>query len=301
MPKKRPFKLLPRDEEVFAVLEHTPLTIKQIMKISQTFSERFKDKDNLGRRMRQLRSNGYVKSWSYGFPTNGRSANYFKLTPKSFRYVGDVDDMPSPTYFSEVQNHKHTVKLADFIVHLMVLAHRAGFEIRNLTRENSVSLSLEGINDSEGTMNDDAKILVRPDLGFELIVNGRPFRFFVEIDNGTERGIVSSRIDAKIRGYLAYARSLPSDQQFSVLWVATKSEIRAANLVMRSAQYVQSQKQTLFYGATLDAFCQSMDLENDRIWLDVQSRRRSMIRNVSRPEKKTGKKTVSQNFEISYD
>ncbi|MFK7819872.1 MAG: hypothetical protein AB8G99_14215, partial [Planctomycetaceae bacterium] len=67
-PSKRPAaqshcRIGPRDVEILHALERCPLTVKQLLVLSRTFTTPFVDANNLGRRLRRIANAGYVNSW----------------------------------------------------------------------------------------------------------------------------------------------------------------------------------------------------------------------------------------------
>src|SRR5207245_2740314 len=130
--------LTARDLEILAALDHTPLTVLQLLKFSQTFARPFTDERRVRERMQVLCAAGRVRRWSYA--TAGRGApNCYVLTHEGYRLLNGPDAAP-PTrrYFSPVgiARQQHTHALADFIVHTTSAAHASGITFTGFCREN---------------------------------------------------------------------------------------------------------------------------------------------------------------------
>ena len=202
MTKHVKLKFGPRDDELLSALQYAPFTAVQLLALSETFVKPFQDKGTLSRRLRDLTRAGLVRSFPYAVGSLGRSPFYFKLTRKGYRKIyGKKAPLPSRRYFEAISDgdHRHTQALADFVVHLLVSAHRSGIEMLEFTPENSVTIETDFCR-------------LRPDCTFQLVMpDGRAFNFAVELDNGTERvrskKIVES-IERKIRGYDQHQRGL---------------------------------------------------------------------------------------------
>src|SRR5437667_2417055 len=131
-----------RDTQIFYALGRCPLTVRQLLKLSETFAVPFHKPRRLQRRLQVLRAIGWVLQWRYATEGPGAEA-YYLLSPESFRLLHD-EDVPLPGHrafepLSASRQH-HTRCLADFIVHTAVAAHRSGLPLSNFHRENSLRL-----------------------------------------------------------------------------------------------------------------------------------------------------------------
>ena len=89
---------------------------------------------------------------------------------------GPDSEPPTKGFFSPVGlgRQPHQQALSDFIVHTAWGAHQSGLSLAGFYRENSIRLDAGGRS-------------VYPDCSFLLTRGREQFRFFAEIDNGTER------------------------------------------------------------------------------------------------------------------
>ena len=264
-----------RDTEILESIDRYPLTPTQLCKLSETFTMPFGDVHNVRRRLRKLSASGLVKAFPYAVASFGSSPAYYQLTRAGYRLLHGHDaEMPTRRYFDAIgqARHPHTWSLVDFLVHLFVVAHRTGGEIRHFTRENSVTIKT-------------ATITLRPDAGFQIWLNARAYNFVVELDNGTER--VRSRIDVesierKIRGYDAHSQSLAAydSSRYVVLFVTTRSPERLKHLMAAADSIMQNSQRTLFLGGNLDVLLNREALLTDCCFLTPQFSHTSMIPKV---------------------
>ena len=254
MKKHRPILIGCRDIEVLNALERCPLTVKQIVRLSQSFvSPTFGDEANVRRRLRKLQASGLLNCWQYAIAGDGRSSNYFKLTQEGLRTLHGVNiSLPNRRYFEQIRpaHHWHTFCLAEFIVHLSISAKQRGCTIESFARENSIALK-----SAAGIVYPDAAFLIRrPD--------GRVFPFCVEVDNSTER--VRSKndvesIERKLRTYDAHniQFSAHDPERYVVLFVSTRSQRRLDHILEAARDVTQQPGRTVFTGCTLKSFCDS--------------------------------------------
>lgn len=239
-----------RDLDVLQSLDRTPLTVKQLHKLSETFAEPFPNERRVQERMAKLAAAGWVHQHWYSVASRGSPPAYIQLTLAGFQQLHGAEiSPPRKRYFAEVRvaHHHHTRRLADFIVQTFVAAKRAGVEVRHFARENSVRLEA-------------GSSVLYPDCAFQLFTpDGRAFNFVVELDNGTER-IRSSQdiesIERKLRGYDLHQSSTPSFDhgRFVVLFVTTRSADRLTHILEAAARIMRNPKRTLFLGVTLSEF-----------------------------------------------
>src|SRR5205085_3552699 len=108
----------------------------------------------------------------------------------------------------------------DFLVHLFVCAWREKVTVEHFHRENTLTLQLG-----------EQRLL--PDCAFELTgPDGGPFRFFVEIDAGTESIRSQASLDTWQRKIAFYERYQDSRvERFRVLAVTTGGPQRLSNIL----------------------------------------------------------------------
>jgi hypothetical protein len=245
--------LTDRDVEILQALDRSPLTINQLLKLSQTFSgQPFGSARSVQDRLQKLRQVDWVQSWPYAMATRGSSPDYYRLTLLGFRLLhGENTPPPTKRHFSEVSvaRHYHTHSLAEFVVHTLTAAHRRGILLKNFYRENTLALPID----------DD---VLYPDSVFELHTrDGRQFNFLVELDNGTER--VRSDKDTeswqrKIRRYnVLQDRNYPD--RFRVLVVSTRCSGRLQSILTLAAEHATNPKRALLYGVHLDDYLRQPD------------------------------------------
>src|SRR5689334_18729152 len=108
----------PRDIEILAALDLSPLSAVQLLKISQSFAQPFTDERRVRARLSILCEAGRVRRFQYA--TAGRGApNYYTLSRLGFRILhGDEAIPPTKRAFEAVSlaTQRHTQALADFLV-----------------------------------------------------------------------------------------------------------------------------------------------------------------------------------------
>jgi hypothetical protein len=161
MPSGTPSRqITPRDIEILQALDRTPLTVEQLLKLSQTFSgQPFKSPRSVQDRLQKLHDAGWVNRWRYATTTGGASPHYYKLTLLGYRILYGPEAKPqTKRQFSEISiaHQQHTKSLADLIVHIAVTAHRRGIKLNNFYRENTLTLTV-------------GEHALYPDCAFELI------------------------------------------------------------------------------------------------------------------------------------
>lgn len=239
-------RLTPRDLDVLTALDHSPLTAPQLLTFSQTFDRPFTSERRVRERLQHLGAAGRVRRWHYA--TAGQGApNYYTLTRLGYQLLHGADARaPTKRYFDPVAiaRQHHTSSLADFVAHTAAASHRCGVTLTGFCRENTVSLR----------SGDD---VLYPDCGFLLVPPGGPeLRFFVELDNSTER--VRSTADAdswqrKLRIYESLADRL-GDKRFRVLVVTTRSRQRLTHILAVAASLASNPRRSLTYGIHLPAY-----------------------------------------------
>lgn len=239
--------LTPRDEEVLLALDRCPLTVQQLLRLSQTFREqRFTSPRSVQDRLQKLRSAGWVRSWRYATTSRGGAPDYYKLTLLGYRLLYGADARP-PTkrYFNEVSvaHQHHTHSLAEFVVHTVIAAHSQDMAMKNFCRENTLRLTV-------------GQESLFPDCAFELHRDRLPFNFLVELDNGTERVRSDRDVESwqrKIRLYEQLQdQSYP--RRFRVLVVTTRSRDRLDHILTVASAHARNPRRLLFYAVHLDDY-----------------------------------------------
>ena len=260
-----------RDLEMLAALDYGPLTAKQLVKLSTTWRKPFPQRRLVRERMQRLAESKLVTSDRYAILDAGQPENYYLLTRQGYQLLHGPDSQP-PTkgYFSGVAlgRQPHQRALSDFIVQTACAAHRSGVRFTGFYRENTMSLTAD-------------KHSVYPDASFILVgQDGKPLRFFVEIDNGTERVRSEKEADSierKIRIYDAYQDRNPADR-FRVLFIsASNSRERLTHILQTAARVMQNPNRTLFYGITLLEYLASSIPVTAPLFVDHRRDRQSLV------------------------
>ena len=245
--------LTDRDEEILLALQHSPLTVAQLLKLSQTFPGLpFLSTRNVQDRLQKLKEAGWVRSFPYAFASRGSPPDYYKTTPLGFRLAfGENTPPPTKRHFDEVSvaGHHHTHSLAEFIVHVVTSAHRRGIRMKQFCSENAHRIRVGG------------EVLV-PDCVFELHApGGRQFNFLVELDCGTERIRSDKDTDSWTRKVRLYhkARQECHPNRFRVLVVTTRPGGRLRSILSLAGAEAAGSRRSLFYGVDLDAFLSEPD------------------------------------------
>lgn len=250
MTKQIQWKIGQRDIDLLSALDRCPLTPTQLCRLSQTFANPFTDEGNLRRRLRALAIADLAHAFPYAVSRDGRSPNYWKLTPKGYRVLyGQSAAMPKRRYFQAISpgHHHHTFCLSETIVHLCVTAHRSGCQIVHFARENSFTLRAD-------------PFVVSPDCAFVIRrADGRTFPFVVELDNGTER--VRSKhdtesIERKLRGYDLHQSKYDAHDpnRYLVLFITTRSALRLQHILQAAGEIMLQPQRRVFFGVDLQRF-----------------------------------------------
>jgi hypothetical protein len=260
--------LTPRDLEVLAALDRTPLTVEQLLKLSRTFERPFTDARRVRERLQQLAQSGRVRRWRYA--TAGFSAPiYYTLSRLGYQLLHGPDEVPpARRSFGPVGNARqhHSRSLADFIVHTAVCAGSAGWSLVGFCRENSVRLRV----------GDDH---LYPDCAFQLVApGGAALSLFVELDNCSER--VHSPKDAeswerKLRLYDRFQDLCR--QRFRVLVIPTRGETRLRHILDAAGRVTRNPQRSLVYGVTLPAYLACEDAVAAPIFLDHRGRPTAIV------------------------
>ena len=246
-------RLTARDTEILLALDRCPLTIAQVLKLSETFcQQRFTSPRSVQDRLKKLCDAGWVRRWPYATASRSGTPDYCKLTLLGYRLLyGASARPPTKRYFNEVAlaHQRHTHGLSEFVVHTLVAAHRQGVEMKKFARENTLRLQVAQEN-------------LFPDCAFELHTrDGQQFNFLVELDNGTER--VRSDKDAdswqrKIRLY-EQLQDQTFPHRFRVLVVTTRSRERLDHILTVATEHARNPRRSLFYAVHLDDYLGQSD------------------------------------------
>ncbi len=193
---------------------------------------------------------GYVNSWPYAVATEGRSPHYFRLGRDGYRLLYGMDSpLPKRRLFESIASahHHHTFCLAEFVVHVVSSAHKAGYTVEHFGRENSVCIEA-------------GSFRLFPDCSFVIRhPAGKTFPFVVEIDNATER--IRSKLDVesierKIRGYDAHQSQFGKfdPDRYLVLFITTRSKRRLQHILDLARMLMKQPQRTVFVGADLPTF-----------------------------------------------
>ena len=235
----------PRDNDLFAALARCPLTVRQLLAVSATFAYPFTSERRVQERLQRLCAAGRLRRWFYA--TAGQGAlSYYTLTPEGYRLLHGPDArLPGRGLFGPigVARQRHSLALAEFLVHLGVSAHRAQVEIGNFHRENEVPVRL-----GDETL--------YPDSAFDLIVSeATPFRFALEIDNGTESVRSQESLDTWQRKIAFYERFQDAEpERFRVLAVTTGGRKRVESILQCARNQARNPRRSLVLGVTLAEF-----------------------------------------------
>ncbi len=193
----------PRDVELLRALDYAPLTARQLEKLSMTWEAPFRSTRLVRERLQRMGEAKLVSVHRYAILDRGQPENYYLLSRRGYRLLHGPDSQP-PTkgYFSPagLARQPHQRAVSDFVVHTACGAHRSGIRFTGFYRENTIRLAADGQS-------------IYPDASFALVTrDDKVFRFFVEIDNDTER--IRSQKDAdsierKIRTYDAVQDQSP--------------------------------------------------------------------------------------------
>lgn len=275
MPSNSPGWLVtPRDVEMLRALDYAPLTARQLEKLSITWESPFGSTRLVRERLQRLGEAKLVSVHRYAILDRGQPENYYLLTRRGYRLLHGPDSQP-PTkgYFSPVglARQPHQRAVSDFIVHTACGAHRSGIRFTGFYRENTIRLTAAGQS-------------IYPDASFALVTrDDKVFRFFAEIDNGTER--VRSQKDAdsierKIRTYDAVQDQSP-EQRFRVLFISGRnSQERLDHILEAAAEVVRNPNRTLFYGATLVSYLTTAFAVTSPAFIDHRGHRQSLVPDI---------------------
>ena len=155
------------------------------------------------------------------------------LTREGYRLLHGPDAVPPrKRLFSPIglSRHVHQRAISDFIVHTIRGAHLSGLEFLGYQPENAVRLDAGGET-------------IYPDAAFVIKRGEEQFRFYLEMDCGTER-IESEKTDTdsierKLRTYDAFLNSTPG-VRFRVIFVSAHNSLKRLQHILAIADRVKS-------------------------------------------------------------
>jgi hypothetical protein len=257
-----------RDIDILTALDRVPLTAQQMVRLSETFCHPFGSERTARERLQAFSTEGWARSSFYAIPSSGGSPKYYFLTRKGYGILyGEETPPPTKRHFSPltISRQHHTRSLADFLVHTMCSAHRAGVRFTEFYRENTLKL----------TIGDDC---LYPDSSFQLVGSENAFNFLVEIDNHTERIRSDKDTDSwerKLRLYDRLQDTAPS--RFRVLVVTTRSSDRLRHILSTAASVIRNPKRCLVYGIDLPSFVAEEEPLHRNVFLDHLGRTTALI------------------------
>ena len=266
----RGWQITPRDREMLAALDYGPLTGRQLEKLSDTWAEPFPSARMVRERLQRMAEAKLVKPHYYAVIRSIKPENYYVLTRRGYQLVhGPDSEPPTKGYCSPVTlvRQCHQQALSDFIVHTAVGAHRSGTNLTGFRRENTIRLDAGGKS-------------VYPDCSFLLAAKDETFRFFAEIDTGSER-VRSDKdtdsIERKLRTYDAFQTVKPGTR-FRVLFVCLQnSRDRMLHILETAARVISDPNRTLFYGITLTDYLTTLYPVTSPRFLDHRGGTHSLV------------------------
>src|SRR6266478_8242960 len=121
----------PRDRDLFQALDRSPLTVRQILRLSASFAYPFTTERRVQERLHRLCAAGRVRRWPYA--TAGQGAlSYYTLSPLGYRLLHGHDALPTGRgLFGPVgiARQAHTQALAEVVVQFLLGAHRSSVPV----------------------------------------------------------------------------------------------------------------------------------------------------------------------------
>ena len=247
--KKKTLVLQPRDEVIMIfIAEFRLLSREQLQKLLD-----FPCITRINIRLKKLYDHDYLSRLLLPTITGTPKALYY-LGPKGVAVVSDNLDI-DPLILERERKHLQDRKVL-FLNHQLFLNDvRIAFTlaIKNNTQMTMVRWIKERDCLIEFQHNQGSLTALRPDGCLCLTYQNRLYSFFVEVDCST---MTNSRLKAKAKAYLAYARSGRSEQDFGFKYfrvlIITKTEARLFNL----KSTIEELSNRIFYFAVRDDVCQ---------------------------------------------
>jgi hypothetical protein len=124
----------PRDLEILAALDRTPLTALQLLKLSGMFAQPFGSERMVRERLQSLCAAGWARSAHYATADQGAAPKYYFLTLVGCSLVhGPNATSPPKRSFLPlpVTRHRHSRALADFVVQTYLATHAVDIGVAN--------------------------------------------------------------------------------------------------------------------------------------------------------------------------
>lgn len=269
-------QITPRDLEMLAALDaYAPLTALQIKLLSRTWASPFGSARLVRDRLCLLAKERLVTSHPYAVLNSPHAENYYLLARPAYQLLHGPDYRPArKRQFSPIglSRHRHQHAISEFLVHTVCGAQYSGVNLFGYQRENTVRLEAGG----------DA---VYPDASFVLKRGDENFRFYLEMDVGTER-VESEKVEAdsiqrKLRTYDAF-QSQNLDTRFRVLFVSAGNSAERIRHILAVADRVTTdpKKRTLFYGLRLMDYVGSRFAVTSPIFLNHRGERQSLVPDI---------------------
>ncbi len=258
-----------RDTEILTALDCSPLTARQIKRISTTWPAPFGSHRMTQETLQRLTAVGLVHTYRYAAIHPGQPQNYYRLARGGYQLLhGPEAIAPTKGYFSPIglSRQAHTQALADFTVQTFLAAHASQLRVIHFAAENTLRLTLE-------------EEVRYPDCSFTLLAgDGSLYRFFTEIDMGTER-VQSTKavesLEGKLRFYDRFQDTV--DSRFRVLIIgANNSVARLDHIMQTAARVMRNPQQTLFLGSTLDNLSRAFSATVP-VFVDHRDRRHAYV------------------------
>jgi protein involved in plasmid replication-relaxation len=269
----RGWQIKPRDLAMLAALDYGPLTGRQLEKLSGTWAEPFPSDRMARERLQRMAEAKLVRPYNYAVVRSIKPENYYVPTRRGYQLVhGPDSEPPTKGYCSPIAlvRQFHQQALSDFVVHTVLGAHRSYVQLTGFRRENSIRLDAAGRT-------------VYPDSSFLLTNRNEHFRFFVELDTGSERmrsDKDTDSIERKLRTYDAF-QALKPGARFRVLFVCVQSSRdRMLHILETAARVISDANRTLFYGITLTDYLTTLYPVTSPRFLDHRGGQHSLVPDV---------------------
>jgi len=260
-------KLTPRDDDILESLYRDPKTARQVFRESLIYSQPFTSLDRAQDRLSMLVRGGYIQRQRAlcAGDEQGSPPFWYSLTKRGFleRFGGDA--LPRAAFFRRLPS-LHGLALAECNIRTFVALHQTrAAVIEEFVPENEDRYETGGG-------------VVFPDATYRFqLATGQRYTFFLELDNSTEtqvyRRLKASTIEEKIRRYERLHYELATGRElspFRVLFVCTRSHVRAQNILDTARGIVREPRRSIFYAAYLDDYLRSDDPLHAPLFRDQQ-------------------------------
>ncbi|MGE0533456.1 MAG: replication-relaxation family protein [Pirellulales bacterium] len=271
MPTKLSHLLTRRDHDLLEALDWSPFTARQLLKLSAAWDQKFGSLRSVRERAQVLTALKLIRTFRYAALYPGQPENYYVHSRSGFQLLYGADASLSGTgQFEEIaiSRHAHTRALAEFLVHTRVAAHASGINMTGFHRENTLRLEHDGQS-------------LYPDATFLLVASdANAYRFFVEIDCGSERlrsDVAARSWQRKARIYCGVQDKFANDR-FRVLVIAAQgSKERLSNILATCAEKQRVEERTLFCGTTLHGYLASFPSVRTPVFIDHRGRSQALV------------------------